>query len=70
MAFADFSSSDLKEQQLPHGLLDIHGKDLDRNLAGRNHAAAGYRIRLAFLIVATFVLWGAIFETARLIFRA
>ena len=66
MAFADFSSSDLKEQVLPHGLLDTH---TDRDFAGPNSGAAGYRIRLAFLVVASFVLWGVVFETARLIFR-
>ena len=54
MAFVDFSSSDLKKQVLPHGLLDTH---TDRDLASPD--AAGYRIRLTFLVVAEFRFSGA-----------
>ena len=64
MAFAEFSS-DLKERQLPPGLLDMHANDEH----GANQAnGLSYRIRLALIVAASLVLWGAIFETARLIF--
>jgi len=66
MAFADFSSSELKAQGLPHTLLDIHGPETEAT--DQNGGATGYRIRLAFLFVSSVALWGAIFATARLIF--
>jgi len=70
MAFTDFSSSDLKKQALPDGPFDMHSGEPERHIAAGIRGATDYRFRLAFLFAATAVLWGAIFEAARLIFSA
>jgi hypothetical protein len=70
MAFADFSSSDLEKQELPNGLLALDVDQKDRDAPPSTRGATGYRIRLAFLIGSTAILWVAIFALARLILRA
>jgi hypothetical protein len=64
MALADFSSSELKEQALPS---DIHAGARDGGTTAGDLDASGYRLRLAFLFAAGIVLWGAIYEAARVL---
>ena len=66
MAFADFSSSDLKKQALPGELFDIHANTRDSGTTS-DLGSAGYRLRLALLFAAGLVLWGAIYEAARVL---
>jgi hypothetical protein len=66
MAFADFSSSDLKKQALPGELFDIHANTRDGGTTN-DPDTSGYRLRLAFLLAASLVLWGAIYEAARVL---
>ena len=67
MAFADFSSSNLKKQALPGELFDIHANTRDSGTTVGDIDASGYRLRLAFLLAAGLVLWGAIYEAARVL---
>ena len=66
MAFADFSSSDVKKQALPGELFDIHANARESGTTS-DLGSSGYRLRLAFLLAAGLVLWGAIYEVARVL---
>jgi hypothetical protein len=67
MALADFSPSELKEQALPSELFDIHAGARDGGTTAGDLGASGYRLRLALLFAAGIVLWGAIYEAARIL---